>query len=423
MVTMHYKCWGVRMLGSILSKLDEKLKNLVLLGRSKPLKKAFIMKITNYELLSIMMPRRRLEQMIGEAGGIINLQLHKLDSNYVYDVVMVDDYILFVIDDNIKMLDVNFIYLIYRELQLYIFTSSPDLVLEYKVSSFSLPEDAEDYQAIIQPLLAQLMTSHNSNFYIPFEPLSVSNIKSNYGSLVEFKKTLKYDTISFAYQPIIDRVTGKIPYYECLLRMPDHNKNLISAGPYIGLAEQSGLNNILDQIVLEMAVEELRAAPHVMLAVNISNAGILDANLKQLAMSLLSDRSIAKRLIIEITETSLNLDFNVTKSFVDTMREHGCRIALDDFGAGFTSFQQLQNLRLDIIKIDGSFIKNVIFNQKSKYLVKALIEMAAQLGAKTVAEFVESAEIAKFLLDLEIDYMQGDFFSPAVNYRMWNNKV
>jgi EAL domain-containing protein (putative c-di-GMP-specific phosphodiesterase class I) len=408
------------MLGSILLKLDEKVKDFVRLGPSNVSKKAFIMKITNYELLSIMMPKRKLEQMILEAGEVIKSHLYKLDSNYVYDVVTVDDYILFIIDDNIKMLDINLIYLIYRELQLYIFTSSPDFVLEYKVSSFAVPEGVEDYQAIIQPLLSQLMTSHNSNFYIPFEPLAICDIKSNYSSLVEFKKTLKYDTISFAYQPIIDRVTGKIPYYECLLRMPDHNKKLISAGPYIGLAEQSGLNNILDQIVLEMAVEELRAAPHVMLAVNISNAGILDANLKQRAVELLSDRAVARRLIIEITETSLNLDFAVTKSFIDTMRDHGCRVALDDFGSGFTSFQQLQNLRLDIIKIDGSFIKNVILNQKSKYLVKALIEMAAQLGAKTVAEFVESAEIAKFLLDVEIDYMQGDFFSPAVNYRMWN---
>ena len=410
------------MLGSILLKLDEELKGLVKRGQNGSSKKAFIMKITNYELLSIMMPKRKLEQMILEAGEVIKSHLYKLDSNYAYDVVTVDDYILFIVDDNIKMLDINLIYLIYRELQLYIFASSPDFVLEYKVSSFSVPEGAEDYQAIIQPLLSQLMTSQNSNFYIPFEPFAISSVKSNYSSLVEFKKTLKYDTISFAYQPIIDRATGKIPYYECLLRMPDHNKKLVSAGPYIGLAEQSGLNNILDQIVLEMAVEELRAAPHVMLAVNISNAGILDANLKQRAVELLSDRAVAKRLIIEITETSLNLDFAVTKSFIDTMREHGCRVALDDFGSGFTSFQQLQNLRLDIIKIDGSFIKNVILNQQSKYLVKALIEMAAQLGAKTVAEFVESAEIAKFLLDVEIDYMQGDFFSPAVNYRMWNNK-
>ena len=410
------------MLGSILLKLDEELKGLVKRGQNGSSKKAFIMKITNYELLSIMMPKRKLEQMILEAGEVIKSHLYKLDSNYAYDVVTVDDYILFIVDDNIKMLDINLIYLIYRELQLYIFASSPDFVLEYKVSSFSVPEGAEDYQAIIQPLLSQLMTSQNSNFYIPFEPFAISSVKSNYSSLVEFKNTLKYDTISFAYQPIIDRATGKIHYYECLLRMPDHNKKLVSAGPYIGLAEQSGLNNILDQIVLEMAVEELRAAPHVMLAVNISNAGILDANLKQRAVELLSDRAVAKRLIIEITETSLNLDFAVTKSFIDTMREHGCRVALDDFGSGFTSFQQLQNLRLDIIKIDGSFIKNVILNQQSKYLVKALIEMAAQLGAKTVAEFVESAEIAKFLLDVEIDYMQGDFFSPAVNYRMWNNK-
>lgn len=408
------------MVEPILFKLHNKIKEVIEPIKSAEPRKAFVMKVMNYDLLSVLTSISILDRLIIEATQVIKERICKIDHNYKYDVVSSDGYIIFITDHNISIADINFSYLIYRELQLHISAVDPAIILEYKISSFVIPKSLDEMKSMLQALLSQLIASKGSNFYIPWDSLAVERIKSNYVDLVEFKKSILGDTISFAYQPIVDRVTGNVSYYECLLRMPDHNLSRISAGPYIELAEQSGMNNVLDQIVLEMAVEELKAAPHVTLAVNISNAGILDENLKQLALSLLSERSVAKRLIIEITETSLNSDYTTTKTFIEAMRDRGCRVALDDFGAGFTSFQQLQNLRLDIIKIDGSFIRNVVFNQNSKYLLKALIEMAGRLGAKTVAEFVESAEIARFLLDVEIDYMQGDFFSPATNYRMWN---
>ena len=95
------------------------------------------------------------------------------------------------------------------------------------------------------------------------------------------------------------------------------------------------------------------------------------------------------------------------------LRKFGCKFALDDFGAGFTSFKQLQNLPIDIIKIDGSYVRNITRDVPSQDFVAKLIKISEDLGAKTVAEFVENGEIAKCLIDLKVDAMQGDFFSPA----------
>lgn len=383
-------------------------------------KRAFIVKITNYELLSIMLPQSQLKEIVLEATSLIRKVLTGLDVNYNYEIATLGRYILFFSDKNIRQSEEELALIVFTALQLHVFHCNPSTVLECKISSIETTKNHNKNQQIIQGALTEMVINNDNGFFIPFNPLAVKNLESDYRNIIRFKKALMDNSISFAYQPIIERKTSKVSYFECLLRIPEHGADRTSAGPYIVLSEHIGMNNILDQIVLKMVVQELEAAPEITLAINISNSGILDNNLKELAIAILPDRHIAERLIIEITETSLNSNFEKTKEFLEAMRMRGCKIALDDFGAGFTSFKQLQKLPLDIIKIDGSFIKNILLSDSSKFLVTALIELASKLGAKTVAEFVESAEIAKALCNLEIDYMQGDFFSPAMNQRLWN---
>ena len=222
----------------------------------------------------------------------------------------------------------------------------------------------------------------------------------------------------FVYQPIVDRETGDISYYECLLRVKDQENKWVSVGNMVSDAESKGLISIVDFTVVEMAILELDKDKNISLSVNISNIGVLNKRLLRRIESLLKKYDVAKRLIIEITETSLNDDFQSTKIFIDTLHKAGCRFALDDFGSGFTSFQQLLNLPIDIIKIDGSYIRDILKNDHSRFFVEALIKLAADLGIKTVAEFVENGEIARFLIDIKIGGMQGNFFLPASNDRI-----
>jgi EAL domain-containing protein (putative c-di-GMP-specific phosphodiesterase class I) len=217
---------------------------------------------------------------------------------------------------------------------------------------------------------------------------------------------------------VVDRETGNIIYYEFLLRVKNKENKWISVGPMICDAESKGLISIVDFTVIEMAISELARDKKISLSVNISNVGVLNHRLLKRLEILLKKYDVATRLIIEITETSLNDDFEAIKSFIDTLHKYGCKFALDDFGSGFTSFQQLLNLPIDIIKIDGSYIRDILRNDHSRFFVETLIKLAADLGIKTVAEFVENGEIAKFLIDIKIGGMQGNFFLPASEERI-----
>ena len=304
---------------------------------------------------------------------------------------------------------------IYSKLQLHFDEKFPKIHLNALIASLNFPEDCSDKTKIADTLTNMLAHNCSYHYYQNYQEakLNFLNVKQSNSELYLLKQALKSKKIEFAYQPIVDRKTGEVPYYECLLRIPDENDKLTSIGPFIASAEANGLINVIDVLALDMAIAELVSDPEISLSVNISNYGILDKYLIEKAEKLLQTHKIAQRLIIEVTETILNVDYEKTKKFMDRLHKHGCRFALDDFGAGFTSFKQLQNLPIDIVKIDGSYIKDIISNHQSRYFVEALVKISEDLGIKTVAEFVENGEIAKFLIDIKVDGMQGNFFSPA----------
>lgn len=248
-----------------------------------------------------------------------------------------------------------------------------------------------------------------------------ANIVDEYRLLSLLKKALNDKTVGFAYQPIVGSADGAIAYYECLMRIPDQNGRWISAGPAIMLAEKYDIIDMVDDAVIRMAQEELNASADAEISVNISNVGLLNDALLQKIIKIFKGNEIAKRLIIEVTETSENNNLAKTLYFIETVRALGIRVALDDFGVGATSFQQLCAIKFDIIKIDGSFIKDIETNPYHYFIAKTVVNFAQEVGAKTVAECVEDGKVAKVLMGLNVDFMQGNFFSPAQNFRSWNN--
>ncbi len=224
-----------------------------------------------------------------------------------------------------------------------------------------------------------------------------------------------------AYQPVICSVTGAIRNYECLLRIQNED-DIISAGPFIGASEEVGTIYHIDSLMLEIVVNELKTYPNIILGMNISNLSVDNEQWLQKAKVLLSDPDIAQRLTIEITETGNLRDLAKMAKFVDELKGIGCKVAIDDFGAGYTSFHQLKFLHADIIKIDGAFVRNIADNVDNQLFVKTLVSFAKGFGISTVAEFVEDGRIAKILMEIGIDYMQGHYFSPAVNYKPWTIK-
>lgn len=233
-------------------------------------------------------------------------------------------------------------------------------------------------------------------------------------------KAVKEKRLRLAYQPVIDSITGRTAHYEALLRIVGHSGNISSAGALIPVAERMGLIDVIDDLVMEMVINEVRNAQDLTLAFNVSNMTTentiwLDAFEKKIKET----PEIAPRIIVEITETAAHRDLRRTAFFVASLQDLGCQVALDDFGSGYTSFRQLKALSVDMVKIDGVFIKDLAQSADNQFFVKTLMDFARGFGLKTVAEFVETGEVAKTLMEMGVDYMQGYYLGKPENHRSW----
>ncbi|MFZ4540570.1 MAG: EAL domain-containing protein [Rickettsiales bacterium] len=233
-------------------------------------------------------------------------------------------------------------------------------------------------------------------------------------------QAVKEGRIRLAYQPVIDSRTGKTAHYEALLRLSGEDGHITSAGALIPIAERMGFIPMIDRIVLEKVINELRLDSDVCIAVNVSNLTIQDSSwLTSLTEHLSKTPEIAPRLTVEITETAVHGDLKHSARFCAEVQALGCMIALDDFGSGYTSFRQLKALSIDFVKIDGTFIRDLTDNADSRLFVKILLDFTKGFGLKSVAEFVETGEVAKMLMDLGVDYLQGYYFGKPSNTRPW----
>ena len=177
------------------------------------------------------------------------------------------------------------------------------------------------------------------------------------------------------------------------------------------MAEQFGLAKLIDYRVLELAIELLRASPKIKLALNVSAATTTDPQwMAALEGFTGKDRSLTERLTIEITETTAISDVKAAIQFVSTLKALGCRVALDDFGAGYTSFRSLRELGVDMVKIDGSFIQNLGTDAEDEMFVRMLIDLARSFGVVTVGEWVGDERTVQLLEKAGVSYMQGYFF-------------
>lgn len=237
-----------------------------------------------------------------------------------------------------------------------------------------------------------------------------------------FQNILLTKRYQLAFQPVVIAKTGVVKSYESLFRILTDDNQIISAGPFICIAEMFGFVADVDIAVLHLVHQELVKDKDLLLALNVSPQTVFDGNWLKIAQTLLEDPTLASRMIIEITETAMHKNMPKIISFVEAVQSFGCQIAIDDFGAGYTSFTQLKLLNADILKIDGIFIRDLVDNPDNQLFVKTLIEFSKAFNLKTVAEYVETAESAKILTHLGVDYLQGHYFSKALNHRPWTTK-
>jgi diguanylate cyclase (GGDEF)-like protein len=234
------------------------------------------------------------------------------------------------------------------------------------------------------------------------------------------RRAISDNRLRLAYQPVISAKTGNIVHYEALLRIISKDGKISSAGPLIPVAERMGLIDVIDQMVFDMVMKELAMSPGVTLAFNVSNMTTNNHQWLKYATGILRDNpEVAKRTIVEITETAAQHDLRRTAYFVASLQAQGCKVALDDFGSGYTSFRQLKALDVDMVKIDGAFVKDITENSDNRFFIKTLLDFTHGFGLTSVAEYIEKGETAKLLMDMGVDYMQGYYFGKPENYRSW----
>ena len=299
-------------------------------------------------------------------------------------------------------------------------TSACQLSASVSVGGVLIPEQATSVQEVLSNALQALDIAKQKRFdcFAAYEPRIAHSLlrQRNIEIADDVTSALDQNRMVLMLQPIVDCTTLELKHYECLLRMEKHDGSRISAGEFIPVAEQLGMAHLIDERTLMMTIDLLKLHPTISIALNVS--GLTPSNQDWLAaLHRLTGgrRSITERLIIEITETAVITDIDQTILFVDTLKELGCQVAIDDFGAGYTSFKNLKMLAIDMVKIDGSFIKNLPNDPQDLVFIKALRDLAKSLGMKTVAEWVQDQKTVEILREAGIDLLQGFFCGEPIS--------
>jgi EAL domain-containing protein (putative c-di-GMP-specific phosphodiesterase class I) len=252
------------------------------------------------------------------------------------------------------------------------------------------------------------------------EPIESESQSRRWAICAAVQAALRQDRLLFAFQPIICAATGEIDYFECLLRMRDARGGIIAGGEFITPIEQLGQIGFIDDFVLEQTVQELACHPGIRLGLNVSGLTACDGWWLQSLTELVRCRSdLARRLVVEITETAALSDIDESARFVETLRHAGCRVALDDFGAGHTSLRHLQILAVDTVKIDGSLVRNLADSPEKRMLLHDLLGLVKGFGFTTVAEGIENAADEAAVRAEGFGYLQGYHLGPPTIERTW----
>lgn len=226
------------------------------------------------------------------------------------------------------------------------------------------------------------------------------------------KQALKDDRLVLLYQPIRPLAGRQCDAHEALLRLQDENGELIAPAEFLETAERSGLIEEVDLRVVRMAcqtqVRQRRAGRTLNLSVNLSGYQFNNLAVAEAIQAIIRETGAdAARLTFEITETSALQNITLAEKFIRRLKQLGCRFALDDFGAGFTSLSHLRHIPLDAVKIDGSFVQRLDQSPRDQALVEALTGMGHALGLEVTAEFVENETTLKLLERMGVDHAQG----------------
>jgi diguanylate cyclase (GGDEF)-like protein len=237
----------------------------------------------------------------------------------------------------------------------------------------------------------------------------------------EIVSCLRDGLFKLAFQPIVKASTREVIMHEALLRMEDTTGQLITAGHLVPIAERLGLIRLIDRAVLQLGLQTLQSFLDAKLTINISATTVVDTRWNsQLLEMIAAAPEAASRLVIEITETAALDSLETSNAFVSALRKLGCGVAIDDFGAGYTSYRNLKSLEVTYIKLDGSFCRQLHLGSENRTFVQSMLDLAHAFEIKVIAEWVETEEDAIILARMGVDCLQGNLLGEASIIAPWN---
>jgi len=277
-----------------------------------------------------------------------------------------------------------------------------NVTMSFSSCSYTLYEDAN---AILTEAIFR-----KKDFLLSYDVIDSikSALKENLNMHKTIKIALKADKIMPFFQPIFNMHTKEIKRYEALIRMYDEEENLIAPGPYfLEVAKKGKLYSEVTKVLFQKVLKKIRTHK-CEISVNLSSLDIEDHSMSEYLLELLEEnRDITHMMIFELLEDKETQDYEYVNNFINRARAFGIKIAIDDFGSGYSNFIRIIEFRPDIIKIDGSLIEDIANSDSNRKTVEAINIFAKTLGAKTVAEYVTNKRTYEIVKEIGIDYAQG----------------
>jgi diguanylate cyclase (GGDEF)-like protein len=266
---------------------------------------------------------------------------------------------------------------------------------------------------ITADLALQAAKKDHKDYLVFYDELdNLKEYKNNMVWTKKLKTALAKDNIVVYYQPLINNQTLKVDKYECLVRMID-NDSIISPFFFLDISKKSNQYHKITRSVIQKSFKEFENLPFEF-SINISYEDIEHPGFLDYIKEMFELYNVKNKVVFEILEDQGIKNYSVLANFIAHVKALGCKVAIDDFGSGYSNFEHLLKMNVDYLKIDASLVKNIVQDENSYKVTKTIIEFAKNLKLKTIAEYVENPEIFKIIKSLGADYSQGYHFSPPL---------
>ena len=248
------------------------------------------------------------------------------------------------------------------------------------------------------------------------------SIEREYRSNIIWVRKLKHaidkERLIPFFQPIFDNRSGEIVSYESLIRLKEEDGNIVAPGQFLGIVKKAKLSDKLTQTVVEQSCRQF-ADRGMNFSLNLSVEDINNEATVAFIKERIAHYGVAEKITFEILETEGIANYQSVANFVGQVHAMGCKVAIDDFGSGYSNFEHMMRLHVDFIKIDGSLIRSIDYDEYAQIIVQTIVEFAKKLGIQTVAEYVHNESVYEAVKALEIDRSQGFFLAKPAPLDAW----